>query len=153
MQFADFLLPGRVCAGVVVQDREELIGRLSELLCQPQDDADQRALIHRALLARERLGSTGIGQGIAVPHGRSETLDRPRAAFMQLAKPVDFNASDHTPVDLVAALVVPAHFTDEHLQLLAGLAEAFSDPDWCHDLREATDAGELRVLLSRGQSS
>lgn len=143
MHFADFLPAARVRAGVQAEDKEALIDMLAGMLCDDDDAPRQRELIHQALIDRERLGSTGIGDGIAVPHGRSETLDQPRAAFVQLARPVDFNSADHTPVDLVAALIVPAHFTDEHLQLLAGLAEAFGEPEWCRELREAADAQTL----------
>lgn len=153
MHFADFLPAARVCAGVLTEDKEALIYMLADLLCEPDDTPEQRELIHQALLDRERLGSTGIGDGIAVPHGRSETLDQPRAAFVQLVRPVDFSAADHTPVDLVAALIVPAHFTDEHLQLLAGLAEAFAEPEWCRELREARDPQRLRTLLREARHS
>lgn len=143
MHFADYLPAARVRVGVQVEDKEALIDMLAGMLLDPDDPPGQRELIHQALVDRERLGSTGIGNGIAVPHGRSQTLDRPRAAFVQLSRPVDFNAADHTPVDLVAALIVPAHFTDEHLQLLAGLAEAFAEPEWCRELRDAHDVPTL----------
>ena len=145
MPFIDLLPAQRVRTGLAARDKAELIERLAELL------ADGDAAIARdALAARERLGSTGLGHGVAIPHGRSAKIAEARAAFVRLGEPVDFGADDGRPVDLVAALLVPAHFTDQHLKLLAELAELFSDPTLTAALRAAPDADALLAALRRG---
>lgn len=146
MPFLDLLPAERVRTDVVADDKDDLIDRLGALLAQ-DDDA---AVVRDALRARERLGGTGLGHGVAIPHGRSTQIDTARAAFVRLAEPVDFGAADGVPVDLVAALLVPAHFTDQHLKLLAELAELFSDADVTASLRAAPDAHALLEALRHG---
>lgn len=146
MPFLDLLPAERVYADFVARDKNELIGQLAKLLAE-NDDVQT---VRDALAARERLGTTGFGHGVAIPHGRSATLDRARAAFVRLSSPVDFGADDGQPVDLVAALIVPAHFTDQHLKLLAELAELFSNSQTSAALRAAPDAQALYGLLRRG---
>jgi nitrogen PTS system EIIA component len=97
--------------------------------------------------ARERLGSTGIGSGIAIPHCRLSSCPRPLAALMTLQKPVDFAAIDDQPVDIVFALVVPDGATDEHLQLLARLAEMFSRAGPRAAMRAARSGAELLQVV------
>lgn len=144
MPFLDLLPAGRVQTDLEVADKAQLLEHLAELLASGGDAAELRA----ALVARERLGSTGLGHGVAIPHGRSAGLAEARAAFVRLREPLDFGAPDGAPVDLVAALVVPAHFTDQHLMLLAELAEMFSDPNVTGALRAAADAPALRAELA-----
>lgn len=110
-------------------------------------------LIAESLQKRERMGSTAIGHGIAIPHGRSAAYEEARGAFLRLAHPVDFGASDGQPVDLVFALAVPEHFTQQHLQLLAELAERFADADHRAALRAAPDAAVLHQLLTTARAS
>jgi len=146
MPFLDLLPAERVRTGLDARDKAGLIDRLAAILA-----ADGEIGIARdALAARERLGSTGLGHGVAIPHGRSAKIDEACAAFVRLAAPVDFGADDGRPVDLVAALLVPAHFTDQHLKLLAELAELFSDVEVTRALRSAPDATALRAVLERG---
>lgn len=117
------------------------------------DSPANTTLIADSLQARERMGSTAIGHGIAIPHGRSGAFDDARGAFLRLAHPVDFNASDGQPVDLVFALAVPEHFTQQHLQLLAELAERFADEDYRAALRAAPDVNALHLLLTSERAS
>ena len=145
MPFLDLLPARRIRTDLAIADKPALIHALADLLATPDVDP---AVIHEALLARELLGSTGLGRGVAIPHGRSASLEQPRAAFVRLADPVGFEAIDGSPVDLVAALVVPLHFTDQHLQLLAELAEMFSDRQLTAALRKAGDADALRLELA-----
>jgi len=98
---------------------------------------------------RERMGSTAIGHGVAIPHGRCSNFDGVRAAFLRLREPVDFDAGDGEPVDLVFAMTVPEHFTQQHLQLLSELAEAFAEPAFRESLRTAPDAAALHAALRR----
>ena len=97
-----------------------------------------RSLVFDSLFARERLGSTGLGQGVAIPHGRIKGLKEAVGAFVRLANPVPFDAPDSKPVSLAFVLLVPEQATEHHLQILSELAQMFSD----HELRErlASDA-------------
>ncbi len=144
MRFLELLPLQRVKTDLVAADKPALIDNLADLLAGPSE----RGTIRDALLARERLGTTGLGHGVAIPHGRSAAVNEARAAFIRLARPIDFGAIDDQPVDLIAALIVPAHFTDEHLQLLAELAEMFSDSSLTTELRRAPDAAAVRHAIS-----
>jgi PTS system nitrogen regulatory IIA component len=146
MPFLDLLPAERVRTDLDAHDKAGLIDRLAAILAVDGDIDVARD----ALAARERLGSTGLGHGVAIPHGRSAKVSEARAAFVRLAQPVDFGADDGKPVDLVAALLVPAHFTDQHLKLLAELAELFSDGSLTAALREAPDADALLGTLKKG---
>ncbi len=143
MPFLDLLPAERVRTDLAVEDKADLIAHLAELLAGDDDVSTVRA----ALDAREQLGSTGLGHGVAIPHGRSAAVAEARAAFVRLARPIDFGADDKQPVDLIAALIVPEHFTDQHLKLLAELAELFSDNALTDTLRAAPDAETLREAL------
>lgn len=96
-----------------------------------------------ALLERERLGSTGIGSGVALPHGRLKGLANARGAFCTLERALDYDAIDHKPVTMVFALLVPAEASDEHLKILAELAGLFSNKAWRERLLSAPTAEEL----------
>ncbi len=127
-----------------VADRDAVLEAAAGMLACRQAGADD---LHRSLLARERLGSTAIGHGIAIPHGRSAALEAPRGALLRLRPAVDFNASDGQEVDLVFAMAVPDHYTHQHLMLLSELAERFSDERFRAALRNAPDAQAMRALL------
>jgi len=103
------------------------------------------------LVNRERLGSTGLGHGVAIPHGRLKSVSRPIGALLKLQEGVDYDAVDGQPVDLFCALLVPAQSTDEHLQILAMLAEMFSDHNLCTQLRAANSGKEIHTLLMNWQ--
>lgn len=98
-----------------------------------------RNVIFDSLFSREKIGSTGLGQGIAIPHGRIKGLNDAIGVFIRLSQPLAFDAPDGRPVSLVFALMVPEHATEQHLQILSELAERFSDPDFRSALSEATD--------------
>ena len=110
-----------------------------------------RALITDSLFARERLGSTGLGQGIAIPHGRIKGLKDAVGALVRLAQPVPFDASDGKPVTLVFALLVPEHATEKHLEILSELAQMFSGRVLREALAQAPDAAALHQLISTWQ--
>ncbi len=123
-------------------DRDSVLQAAAELLACHQ--ASSREL-YENLCEREALGSTAIGHGIAIPHGRAPALDRPRGALLKLKQPVDFGG--HEPVDLVFAIAVPAHYTHQHLMLLSELAELFSIEAVRDALRDAEDAPSLRAII------
>jgi PTS system nitrogen regulatory IIA component len=148
MPLLDLLPPERVRTDLAVADKSALLAKLAGLL----GAGDDVAVVRKALDAREMLGSTGLGHGVAIPHGRSADVAEARAAFVRLAEPIDFGADDRQRVDLVAALIVPEHFTDQHLKLLAELAELFADSRVTESLRAAPDADALREALRKGRS-
>ena len=125
-------------------DRDAVLEAAAGMLACRQAGAE---VLRSSLQARERLGSTAIGHGIAIPHGRSPTLDSPRGVLLRLEPAVDFNASDGQEVDLVFAMAVPDHYTHQHLMLLSELAERFSDAGFRNALRDAADAPAMRRLL------
>lgn len=101
-----------------------------------------------SLFAREKLGSTALGYGIAIPHGRIKHLNETACAFLRLKTPTDFDAPDGEPVDLVFVLLAPAAATEVHLQILGELAAMFSDENFRASLRAAPDAAALHKLIS-----
>ena len=103
------------------------------------------------LIARERLGSTGLGAGVALPHSRLANIDQPLGALITLSTPVDFDSPDDLPVDIIFCLVVPDTADEEHLQLLAELAELFTADDMCNQIRQANDASEILDLIHHWQ--
>ena len=106
-----------------------------------------RSAVFDSLFAREKLGSTGLGRGIAIPHGRIKDLQQASGAFFRLATPVPFDSPDGEPVSLLFVLLVPEQATEQHLQILSELAERFSEPT-CRDALRAADSAEavLRIF-------
>lgn len=107
-----------------------------------------RSTVFEALFAREKLGSTGLGHGIAVPHGRIKGLKEAKGAFVRLASPVPFESPDGKPVSMLFVLLVPEHATEQHLQILSELAELFSDHASRESLSTATSAERVRQVFS-----
>lgn len=110
-----------------------------------------RSLVFDSLFAREKLGSTGLGQGIAIPHGRIKGLRDAVGAFLRLAAPVQFDAPDGKPVGLLFVLLVPEQATEHHLQILSELAQMFSDKSFRERLAGATDADQAHELFMNWQ--
>lgn len=110
-----------------------------------------RAIITDSLFARERLGSTSLGHGVAVPHGRVKGLKSPMAALFRLAKPIVFDAPDEQPVGLLIFLLVPEAATQKHLEILAEIAEMLSDQDLRTRLMNTHDAADLHALVQTWQ--
>lgn len=106
-----------------------------------------RSIIFDSLFAREKLGSTGLGQGVAIPHGRIKGLKQAAGAFMRLANPVPFDSPDGRPVDLLFVLLVPEQATEEHLQILSELAQRFSDRAFREKLQAASDPAAVVTLF------
>jgi nitrogen PTS system EIIA component len=112
-----------------------------------------RALITDSLFARERLGSTGLGHGVAIPHGRIKGLKAPMAAVFQLAAPIGFDAPDEQAVALLIFLLVPEAATQKHLEILSEIAELLGDSALRERLKSSTDASQLHLLIASWQSS
>ncbi len=107
-----------------------------------------RALVTDSLFSRERLGSTGLGHGVAIPHGRIKGLKAPMAAVFLLASPIGFDAPDDLAVRLMIFLLVPEAATQKHLEILSEIAELLSDASLREKLNACTDAAELHTLIS-----
>jgi PTS system nitrogen regulatory IIA component len=108
-----------------------------------------RGHVFDALLARERLGSTGLGHGIAIPHGRIKGLREAAGAFVRTSTPIPFEAPDGNPVQLIFVLLVPEKATDLHLQILSELAQMFSDKEMRAQLAALPDARDVQRLISK----
>ena len=111
-----------------------------------------RALVADSLFARERLGSTGLGHGVAIPHGRIKGLKSPMAAVFQLAQPIGFDAPDEQPVNLLIFLLVPEASTQKHLEILSEIAELLSDSALREKIKSCDDAVELHRIISTWNS-
>ncbi len=147
---SDLLSHGRILAGASVNSKKRLLELISLTLAKKNKELNSRE-IFESLCIRENLGSTALGNGVAIPHGRISGTEAAEALFIQLVKPLDFDADDKQPVDLIFALVVPKLFTEDHSKLLSGIADRFSDPKLLEQLRSASDAGEIWQLLSSSQ--
>ncbi len=147
MQLSDFLSPERVVCGSQASSKKRVLELLSELLATDQQEASSTE-IFESLISRERLGGTGIGYGVAIPHGRLKNCDHASAAFVQLKQPIDFDAIDKQPVDLLFALIVPEESSEEHLKLLAMLAGMFNDDEFRQHARQCPDSESIHQLLS-----
>lgn len=117
--------------------------------------ADQTQLsqssIYNNLLDRERLGSTGLGKGFAVPHARLTNLDNTIGCFIRLDQAVNFEAPDNQPVDLIFTIIIPEEATDEHLQILSSLASIFSQPEVCDAIRKADSSDQVAQIIQTAE--
>jgi PTS system nitrogen regulatory IIA component len=150
-RLASILMPAQVLAQVEVTSKKrafEEAGLLFENL-----HGLSRALVTDSLFSRERLGSTGLGHGVAIPHGRIKGLKAPMAAVFQLATPIGFDAPDDLVVGLLIFLLVPEAATQKHLEILSEIAEMLSDADLRVKLFSSTDSGQLYALIAGWQSA
>lgn len=146
MQFTDLITPERVACNVDASSKKRALEELSELISKNQDRVTS-SNVFDSLLARERLGGTGVGYGVAIPHGRLKNSAHTIGAFIKLNSGVDFDAADNQPVDLLFALLVPEDSTEEHLQILALLAAMFNDDAFREKLRNTSNPEELHKLM------
>jgi PTS system nitrogen regulatory IIA component len=145
------LAPERIVCLADISSKKRGIEKLSELLLQgspPPNDTLKFHSVFESLLNRERLGSTGLVGGVAIPHARLEPLSAPRAAFISLRTPIDYGTLDDAPVDLLFALLVPESAYELHLQLLGQLAETLRDPALLNQLRTATHSAAILALFT-----
>lgn len=112
-----------------------------------------RSLVTDSLFSRERLGSTGLGHGVAIPHGRIKGLKLPMAAVLQLAHPIGFDAPDEQAVNLLIFLLVPESATQKHLEILSEIAEMLSDATLREKMLASASAAELHELIVKWQSA
>ncbi|MCX8502639.1 MAG: PTS IIA-like nitrogen-regulatory protein PtsN [Alphaproteobacteria bacterium] len=151
MPLTDILTPQSVLASVKAVSKKQLLQELSAFAAAQSGLLESD--IYEALLQRERLGSTGIGHGIAIPHGKLPKLDRLIGIFARLEKPVDFDALDGQQVDLVFLLLAPEGAGADHLKALSRVARALRDPAIAQKLRKSHDASALFALLTQAPTA
>ncbi|MCB1909324.1 MAG: PTS IIA-like nitrogen regulatory protein PtsN [Rhodocyclaceae bacterium] len=143
---AQLLPPGNVVIDLEASSKKRVFEQAGLLFENNQGIA--RSTVFDSLFARERLGSTGLGQGIAIPHGRIKGLKDAVGGFFRLSSPVQFDAPDGKPVSLLFVLLVPEQANEHHLQLLSELAQMFSDPGFRDELTSAENTDEIHALFS-----
>ena len=142
-----FIARDRVEVDVLVSSKKRLLEEVADILTVHSSDLD-RDTVFEILNERERLGSTGIGHGIAIPHGRIEGIEQPIICAMQLSEGLNFDSIDDIPVSFVVGLLVPADANQTHLKILARLAGAFRDTEIRDRLMTCQDSNELLLALS-----
>lgn len=142
MQLTDLLTLDRINCCNQTSSKKRVLEKISGTLAAKQESLDKNTIFD-SLISRERLGSTGLGHGVAIPHGRVKECHQTIGALFTLEHGIDFGATDNQDVDLLFALLIPENSTDEHLQILAKLAEMFSDTKFVAQLRKARDAKTL----------
>ena len=143
------LSPSHVLVDLQASSKKRLFEQAGLLF--ENHDGIARSQVFDSLFARERLGSTGLGQGVAIPHGRIKALKEALGAFIRLSQPVPFDAPDGAPVTLAFILLVPEKATEKHLQILSELAQMFSDRSLREAMMAAKDAAELHQLVTAWQ--
>ena len=146
---AKLLPPANVLLDLQVSSKKRLFEQVGLLF--ENNHGIARSLVFDSLFARERLGSTGLGQGVAIPHGRIKGLKDALGAFVRVAQPVAFDAPDGKPVQLLFVLLVPEQATEKHLQILSELAQMFSDRALRESMTAAPDGGALQQLIAAWQ--
>lgn len=146
MDLKDVMQPSAVLAGLKVDDKKHLLAELSEAAAR-QTGLKARDVFH-ALQQRERLGSTGLGRGIAIPHGRLHALQTLTCMFVRLEKPIAFDSLDGEPVDLVFLLLSPEQAGADHLKALARISRLMRDSSIVEMLRATRDRATLYAILT-----
>ncbi len=148
MQFKDFISEKGIIFSPSVSSKKRALEILSETLAF-QDGNLSKSKVLDALLAREKLGSTALGNGIAIPHSRMPELDNIYASILKLEEGVEYEASDDLPVNFLFSLIVPEDANDEHLQILGSLAELLDNEQIREAIHKSTNSSELFQLLTQ----
>ncbi|AZI13845.1 PTS IIA-like nitrogen regulatory protein PtsN [Avibacterium paragallinarum] len=144
VKFTTLLTPENIRQGVVCSSKKRAFEMISHLVSSQIDDKDPEHSGFECLFSREKLGNSGLGNGVAMPKGRLPKGDKPIAVFLQLNTPIDYESQDHRDVDLIFALLVPSTICGEFAQtILPQLAEKLLDKSLCKQLRAAQSAEEI----------
>jgi nitrogen PTS system EIIA component len=146
MLLTDLVVPQAIVPALRVNTKKQALQELAVRAAAMTGRGEREVL--EVLTQRERLGSTGIGSGIAIPHGKLATLDRLFGLFARLERPIDFEALDGQPVDLLFLLLAPEAAGADHLKALAQVARLLRDPKIAKKLRESRDAEALYAVLT-----
>lgn len=144
---SQFLSPENIVLDVAVTSKKRALEQVALLL--ENNQGLERSGVFDSLFARERLGSTGLGHGVAIPHGRIKNISKPCAAFARLAQPVSFDSPDGEPVDLLLVIIVPEEATQQHLDILAEVARRLSNDSVLESLRRTTQPSAVYELLTQ----
>jgi nitrogen PTS system EIIA component len=150
MALTDLVVPQAVVPALRVNSKKQALQELATRAAAMCGRSDREVL--EVLMQRERLGSTGIGSGIAIPHGKLAKLERLFGVFARLERPIDFEALDGQPVDLLFLLLAPEAAGADHLKALARVARLLRDPEIARKLRESRDAEALYAVLTASPS-
>lgn len=151
IDIAGLLTVDRIRCHADVGSKKRALETLAEIFADSTPNYGEQQIFD-ALVGRERLGSTGLGHGIALPHGRVNALEQPLCAVLTVQTGVDFDSPDGQPVDIMFALMMPENCNEQHLQILAGLAEMFSDPGLRERLRGSDGADQLLEIITSWQT-
>ena len=147
MKLSQLINSDSVVCNADISSKKRALEYLAELLSKASASADAFDIFQH-LTEREKLGSTSLGHGVAIPHARTSSNNKAIGAFIKLEHGIDFDSPDSEPTDLLFALMVPEHYTDEHLEILSGLASCFSDEALCQNLRASDTSQELYDRLT-----
>lgn len=144
---AELLTPGRTACHVPGISKKRLFETIARIISEDQLSLPYNVLLSN-LIAREKLGSTGLGQGIAIPHCRADNCTHALGTLVTLEEAIDLDAPDGVPVDVLFVLLVPAEAQQQHLDILAGVAGLFSQKEFCEAVRGASDAQSLHKIAT-----
>jgi len=151
MELSDLLDSGSVVANLRATSKKQALQELARKAADVTD-LDERK-VFGVLMDRERLGTTGVGSGIAIPHGKLADLDRLYGIFARLEKPVDFQSIDDRPVDLIFVLLAPEEAGADHLKALARVSRLLRDHDICDKLRATGESDALYAIMTESQET
>ena len=151
MPLSDLIMPEAILPSLKASTKKQALQELSERAAKLTGLGARE--IFDSLLQRERLGSTGVGHGVAIPHGKLPKCERLTGVFARLDRPVDFEAMDGAPVDLIFLLIAPEDAGADHLKALARIARALRDPGFVAKLRATRDVGVLFAMLTQATTS
>lgn len=149
MTISALLSPQRIFLDTEISSKKKLLELIANIVAD-QTQMPESA-IYSNLLNRERLGSTGLGHGFAVPHARVENLEQTIGCLFRLKEPVNFESPDNQPVDLVFTIIIPQEATEEHLMILSSLASIFSQTDVCEAIRGASSRDEIAQIIESAE--
>jgi PTS system nitrogen regulatory IIA component len=149
MTISALLSPQSIFLDTEISSKKKLLELIANIVADQTELSESS--IYASLLNRERLGSTGLGQGFAVPHARVNNLDHTMACFFRLKQAVNFEAPDNQPVDLVFTIIIPEEATEEHLLILSSLASIFSRAEVCDAVRNASSSDEIEKIIQSAE--
>ena len=151
MEIADLIEPAGVVAKLRATSKKQALQDLARRAAEITGQAERA--IFEVLIERERLGTTGVGNGIAIPHGKLAGLDRLHGLFARLDKPIDYDSIDDQPVDLICLLLAPETAGADHLKALARVSRLLRDRSICEKLRGSDEADAIYALLTESAAS
>ena len=151
MSISSVLTSDSIFTQAEITSKKRLLEYIAEKAAEELEIA--QAVIFNQLLERERLGSTGLGKGFAVPHARLENLTQTHFCFFKLETPINYDAIDREPVDLIFVVLIPEAATEEHLKILASLARIFSQQDICEKIRQTDNPDTIMDIIAAAEAA